>query len=152
MPQADAVRAVAEATTWDARVALIRRVPESFGQARHAAVYAAIAREVYVPNLAPDFACVHWGPEFELGPFDDACRQAFDLTRGFFAVGLGDIQAGLLQAPRTLRVFRLLLGFTSHEFAAATKVVADSGTPERELTRLDGPRHYWLTSCADVQP
>ncbi len=52
----DTVEAVAAAASWDARIALIRRVPESFGQAQHAAVYSAIAKKVYVPNLAPDFA------------------------------------------------------------------------------------------------
>jgi len=58
--------AVAAAPTWNARVALVRRVPEDFGIAQHQAVYAAIADRVYVPTLKPEFAYVHWRGEYEL--------------------------------------------------------------------------------------
>jgi len=59
---------VAAANDWNVRVALIRRIPEVFGNALHRDVYARIAEWVYVPNLAPDFAYVHWRDEYELGP------------------------------------------------------------------------------------
>jgi hypothetical protein len=56
--------AVAAAAAWNARVALVRRVPEEFGTAQHAAVYATIADRVYVPSLKPDFAYVRWREDF----------------------------------------------------------------------------------------
>ena len=57
---------VASAPTWNARVGLIRRIPEEFGLAQHQAVYARIAEQVYVPRLKPDFAYIHWRPDYEL--------------------------------------------------------------------------------------
>ena len=49
-------------------MAIIRTVPETFGTAQHAAVYAAIADLVYVPTLQPDFAYIHTREEYELVP------------------------------------------------------------------------------------
>jgi len=123
----ETVEAVAAAASWDARIALVRRVPETFGQAQHAAVYAAIAKKVYVPNLAPDFAYVHWREEYELAPLDDACRKAVELTKGFFTVEVADLRRTLHEEPTTLRIFRLLLGLTVQEFAAASKIAEARG-------------------------
>lgn len=73
MPAADdAINAVAASATWDARVALIRKIPEQFGTAEHALIYGSIAREAYVPHLAPDFAYVHWRDDYELFSIQDA--------------------------------------------------------------------------------
>ena len=52
-------REVALAASWDQRVALIRRVPESFGTAQQAAVYAAIAERAYAPEFGADFGYIH---------------------------------------------------------------------------------------------
>ena len=41
------VAAVAAAPNWNARVALLRRVPEDFGMAQHQAVYSAIAKSCF---------------------------------------------------------------------------------------------------------
>lgn len=121
----EAVEAAAAAQHWDARISVIRLVPERFGTALHQEVYAAIAKRVYVPSLAPDFAYVHWREDYELYPFESAYASAFTLTNGFRDVSLPDIQHAITHAPETLRVFRLILGFTAQEFAAATKLVAE---------------------------
>lgn len=77
MTDIDATAAeVAETRDWNARVGLIRRIPEVFGKALHRDVYARIAERVYVPNLAPDFAYVHWRDEYELGPIEEAYTVA----------------------------------------------------------------------------
>lgn len=68
---AEIADAVAAAPTWNARVALIRKVPEDFGIAQHQAVYAAIADRAYVPALKPEFAYVHWRGEYELLPLQE---------------------------------------------------------------------------------
>jgi hypothetical protein len=52
--QARAVRAVVGAENWDDRVGLIRNIPQEFGEAHRAEIYAAIANQVFVPHLAPD--------------------------------------------------------------------------------------------------
>jgi hypothetical protein len=119
------VKAVAEAD-WNKRVSLIRKVPESFGLAQHQVLYAAIAKEVYVPNLAPDFAYIHWREEYELPAVTAAYDYAHRLTAGFTSVSADDLARVIQERPTTLRVFRLLLGLTTQEFAAGTAIVAES--------------------------
>ena len=69
MPSPEEIaEAIATAAGWNARVALVRRVPEEFGIAQHRDVYATIAQRVYVPSLKPDFAYVHWREDYEFGP------------------------------------------------------------------------------------
>jgi hypothetical protein len=118
------VAEVAAARDWNARVSLIRRVPEDFGKASHREVYARIAEQVYVPYLAPDFAYVHWRPQYELAPIEEAYAHAYELTQGFTATDLEYLTAAIAAQPKSLRIFRLLLGLTPQEFAVATQIVA----------------------------
>lgn len=122
----ETVAAAADASSWDARIALIRLIPERFGTASHQEVYAAIARRVYVPNLAPDFAYVHWREDYELQPVEDAYARAHELTNGFTNIDVAHIRSVIRTEPVTLRIFRLILGFTAQEFAAATGLVAET--------------------------
>lgn len=115
---------VASASSWDARVALIRKVPETYGKAQHQAIYAAIAERVYVPAVTADFGYVHWRPDYELAPLEAAYADATRATRGFQDVSPADLQQVLTEHPRTLQVFRLMLGLTSPEFAEACAAVA----------------------------
>lgn len=115
---------VAAAPSWDARVALIRKVPETFGKAQHQAIYAAIAERVYVPAVTADFGYVHWRPDYELAPLEAAYADAASATRGFHDVSPVDLQRVLTDHPRTLQVFRLLLGLTFPEFTEACAAVA----------------------------
>jgi hypothetical protein len=68
-------KSVAAAASWDARVTLIRRVPETFGTGQHAEVYAEIASHFYAPSIEPDFAYVHWKEDYELGPIEVAYQS-----------------------------------------------------------------------------
>ena len=120
----EVVDSVAHATDWDARIAAMRLIPEKFGTASHQEIYSAIARAVYVPNLAPDFAYVHWHEDYELPLAEQTYELAHDLTKGFTKVSVDELTQVLEVAPTTLRVFRLILGFTAQEFAAATSLVA----------------------------
>ena len=121
---AEIADAVAAAPTWNARVALIRKVPEDFGIAQHQAVYAAIADRVYVPTLKPEFAYVHWRDEYELPSLQAAYRLADEETVGFTRVGRDDLAHLISQHPQTLRIFRLLLGYIPKEFAETCRLVA----------------------------
>ncbi|MGH7673212.1 MAG: hypothetical protein ACREMC_09940, partial [Gemmatimonadales bacterium] len=116
--------AVAAARTWNARVALVRRAPEEFGTAQHAAVYAAISERVYVPTLKPDFAYVHWRKDYEFAPLAAVYECAREATANFSRVGRDHLAGVLSQHPQTVRMFRLLLGFTIPEFAETCALVA----------------------------
>jgi hypothetical protein len=99
-------------------------VPEEFGTARHSDVYASIATLIYAPHLTPDFGYVHWRDEYELPLIESAYNAAYRGTRGFTLVDVASLSTTIEAAPATLRIFRLILGFTPSEFAAATKIVA----------------------------
>lgn len=152
----EAVEAAAGAPTWDARIAAIRLVPERFGTASHQEVYSLIAKRVYVPNLAPDFAYVHWRDEYELEPLQSAYDQASALTDQFRRVEVQDLERTLQAAPATLRIFRLILGFTSSEFSAATLSVAEemgkvkpvSGSTLRGIESGTKPKELAVRICA----
>ena len=105
------VSAAVDAPNWDRRVALIRQVPEAFGLGQQSQVYSAIAKAVYVPNLAPDFAYVSWRPDYRLEAVQAAYAKAVELTGGFERVDVEQLSAAVLAEPSTLRIFRLLLAF-----------------------------------------
>ncbi|HXT68583.1 MAG TPA: hypothetical protein VN700_02440 [Vicinamibacterales bacterium] len=121
----EAVSAVENAPAWDARVALVRQVPENFGTAAHQEVFSEIAKRIYVPHLAPDFAYIHWTGDYELAGFQTVYDRAHTLTAGFTRVSAAELQTVLETEPSTLRVFRTMLGLTPQEFAAASIAIAD---------------------------
>jgi hypothetical protein len=122
---AAAVNEIAAAETWNKRVLLIREIPEEFGKSQHQAVYAAIAEAIYVSELAPDFAYIHWRDEYELPAIEHAYERAFSLTQGFEHVDAEALTKIIEAEPSTLRIFRLLLGFTTQEFAASSAIAAE---------------------------
>lgn len=121
----ETVAAIVTATTWDQRVAKLRLVPQRHGTAEHSSIYAAVARESYVPQLAPDFAYVH-DPEFyTLDYFESIYRIAAKYTDNFRCVSVDDIFSLLEHDPKTLLVFRTIVGLTRDEFAHSTKLAGD---------------------------
>lgn len=120
----DSINSIATAESWNKRVTLIRGIPEEFGKAMHQAVYAAVAEAIYISDLTPDFAYIHWRDEYELATVENAYAKAYELTEGFNNVNADALSATIQTAPVTLRVFRLLLGFTTQEFAASTAITA----------------------------
>jgi hypothetical protein len=59
---------IVAASTWDERVARVRQIPQRHGTDEHAAIDAEVARLLYVPHLAPDFAYVQILDFYELPP------------------------------------------------------------------------------------
>lgn len=151
----DTVAAVAQAS-WPARVALIRTIPENFGTAQHADIYSSIAAQVYVPNLKPDFGYVHWREEYELGLIEVAYNAAHDLTQGFIVTDMESIASAILENPRILHIFRLLLGFTRQEFAAASAMLNSDTLSEIGVGRVKsmeggGPtKPQFARTCAAI--
>jgi hypothetical protein len=76
-----------------------------------------VARALYLPHLAPDFAYIHEAPFYEPAHFFRAYDDADRLTAGFSRVAEADLAEALTQRPGTLLVFRTLLGLTKEEFA-----------------------------------
>lgn len=134
-PSLDIAEEVAAAPTWDARVALIRKVPESFGKAQHQLVYAAIAERAYAPSVTADFGYVHWRPDYELEPIEAAYGDAATATSGFRNVSPSTMEHVLADHPRTLQVFRLLLGLTASEFAEACAALVGNAKVSKSSIR-----------------
>lgn len=122
---AQTVASIVNAPTWDQRVARIRLIPQHHGTGEHAAIHAAIAREVYVPHLAPDFAYIHEAPFYELPYFAEVYAVAADATANFTQATSAALSAAVLDDPRTLLVFRTIVGLTKEEFAHSTTLAAE---------------------------
>lgn len=120
----ETVASIVAATSWDQRVQRIRLIPQQHGTGEHPAIHASVAREAYVPHLAPDFAYIHEAPFYEPRVFSDAYRLAEEGTEGFTRVSVSDLAALLEAEPTTLLVFRTILGLTKEEFAHSTNLAA----------------------------
>ncbi len=116
-------------------MALVRKVPEDYGTAQHQAVYSAIATQVYAKTFAPDFAYVHWRPDYELEHVLASYELAERQTRSFTAVSVDDLTVVLAEHPRALLAFRLLLGYTTGEFEAATRIMSEDADDMLPVTK-----------------
>lgn len=121
----DTVTRITEANSWDQRIAQIRLIPLHHGTNEHPSIYAEIARLLYVPHLAADFAYIHedlfYGREY----FEQVYAAAYAATAGFTKVTETDLNSVLVENPRTLLVFRTIMGLTKGEFAHATIMVGE---------------------------
>ncbi len=121
----DTVTKIAEANSWDQRIAQIRLIPLHHGTNEHPGIYAEIARLLYVPHLAADFAYIHENHFYERDYFEQVYADAFAATAGFTKVTEPELASALEDSPRTLLVFRTLTGLTKGEFAHATIMAAE---------------------------
>ena len=124
--ETEAVETIDQAWAWDERVSLIRRIPQDFGIAVQARIYAAVAGRVYVPHLSPDFLHVHWREECELDAFAIAYNLVVKGTEFFEQVDVDTLADLMERYPETVRVFRTITGFTAQEFASLAGMVGDS--------------------------
>jgi hypothetical protein len=118
------VAEIAAAPTWEERVKRIRLVPQKHGIAEHVEIYATVARVLYVPQLAPDFAYIHEDGFYELPYFQQTYDAAHAATQGFSKVSVGELAKVIETNPRTLLPLRTIVGFTKTEFAHATTLIA----------------------------
>lgn len=113
----DTVDRIVSAPGWNQRIAQIRLIPQLHGTGEHAEIFAAVARLLYLPHLAPDFAYIHEAPFYEREHFMAAYDAASRETSGFAEVSEDSLARALVNSPRTLLVFRTILGLTKDEFA-----------------------------------
>lgn len=129
----ETVEAIVQASTWDQRIAQIRLVPQRHGTAEHTRIFADVAREAYVPHLAPDFAYIHEVPFYEAPHFRAAYAAATTATKNFTIVDETVLATALTDDPRTLLIFRTIVGLQKEEFAQAT-VLAAQATERRGIS------------------
>ncbi|MGA2083296.1 MAG: hypothetical protein ABSH53_22190 [Holophaga sp.] len=122
----ETIQAIVDASTWDQRIAQIRLIPQRHGTEDQPGIHAAIARLLYVPHLAPDYAYVHEKEEYSREYFEANYREAESLSKGFHLVTEEDLVRIIMESPRTLLTFRTILGLTRNEFAYSTSL---SGEP-----------------------
>ncbi len=101
-------------------------------------IFAKIARELYLPHLAPDFAYVHEAPFYGRAHFQAAYDTASNATNGFTQVDEETLTRVLVEAPRSLLVFRTMLGLTKDEFAHSTTIAGEqAGLEELSAGKID---------------
>lgn len=122
---AQTVAKIVGASTWDQRVAQIRLVAQRHGTGEHARIFADVAREAYVPHLSPDFAYINKAPFYERPHFAEVYAVAAAATQQFTEVSEAQLARAVHDDPRTLLVFRTILGLTKDEFAHSTLLIAD---------------------------
>ena len=74
------IQAILDAGTWTQRIQQIRLIPQRHGTEHHGTIYAAVARDLYMPHLAPDFAYIHESSFYETAHFFAAYDAANRLT------------------------------------------------------------------------
>jgi hypothetical protein len=144
MPTANqTIERIVEASDLNQRVAQIRLVPQNHGTGEHMRIFAEVARVLYLPYLAPDFAYIHEAPFYEQEYFLDVYSAAHRATDGFKAVSEDDLTKTLQTDPRTLLVFRTILGLTREEFAHSTTLAGKSvGLPSLTSAKVDSMERH----------
>ena len=134
----ETIHRIETATGWYQRIAQIRLIPQRHGTGEHIGIFAAVARALYLPHLAPDFAYIHNAPFYEPEHFLVAYEAAYAATEGFTRVTEDDLAQTLAQAPRTLLVLRTILGLSKDEFAHSTVLAGGpTGLPPLSTSKVD---------------
>lgn len=113
---AETVAAVVAAPSWDVRINALRQVPANHGTNDWQAIYAEIARQLYVPHLSPDFAYIHSTPAYSLPTFQVAYERLVSLTENFRVVDVDTLARAIESNPIVLLPLRVITGLTSGEF------------------------------------
>lgn len=116
------VAAIVQAPGWPQRIAQLRLVPQRHGTGEHMAIYAEVARRLYLPALSPDFAYIHPSELYDPQHFQAAYAAADRLTQAFTRVKETDLAAAMCATPATLLIFRTITGLGRDELAHATKL------------------------------
>lgn len=133
----ETVQAVANAATYDARIAEMRKIPGRHGTDELQEVYSQIARELYVPHLAPDFAYIHEVDYYDLPHFKEAYAVAAEGTKGFEQVDAATLAHCLQQTPLSLLALRTMLGLTGKELSHATGLVSEKKVSDTTIANME---------------
>lgn len=123
---------------WIERVSAVRSVPSEFPGREHAAVYAEVSRAFYVPKLAPHFHIIPWPEKFlDRQTFQVGYATASSTTDGFSDTTPAAISRALETDPRSLRIFRLIIGYTPGEVAEALRALHDVTLGTSAIERME---------------
>lgn len=122
----ETIDSIISAQTWDQRVIKMRSIPLNHGTNVHPEIHATIAKELYVPQLAPDFAYIHQAEFYDVDFFKAAYDISFRETNAFTETSIAKITQVLLDFPSTLLVFRTITGLTKQEFAYSTELISEN--------------------------
>jgi hypothetical protein len=144
------VQRIVDAPNWNQRIAQIRLIPQHHGTGEHSGLFAAVARELYLPHLAPDFAYVNEAPFYEPAHFLEAYAAADKATQRFTRVSEDELTSTLVTAPKTLLVFRTILGLTRDEFAHSSVLAAGpSGLAPLSSAKVDSMERLGTPATED---
>jgi hypothetical protein len=136
----DLRRAVATGN-WQQRLDAIRAIPHEFAGKDHQAAFASAASAFYAGQLAPHFHIVPWPRRFlDRASFDAAYAAAERATAGFTQSSSRDIVRAIIDDPRTLRIFRLIIGYTPRELSAALQYFTGSTLGASAIDGLEDGR------------
>lgn len=119
------VESIADASTWDQRVARVRQIPQHHGTDQHVAIYANVAKLLYVPHLAADVAYAPVLDFYELPHFEQAYSKLAKATGEFTDVTVERLTMAIQAEPAILLPLRTITGLLKKEFAGATKLAAE---------------------------
>lgn len=146
----ETVARIVEAPNWNQRVAQIRLIPQRHGTGEHSRIFAEIARVLYLPHLAPDFAYIHQAPFYGQSYFASVYSAAYQATRGFTSVLEDNLAETIQNDPRTLLVFRTILGLTRDEFAQSTTLAGvPAGLPSLTANKVDSMERNGTATTPD---
>jgi hypothetical protein len=93
---------------------------------------------VYVPHLAPYFAYIHESPFYDQEYFQEVYAATHTATRGFGQVDEDTLADVIRGDPRSLLVFRTIMGLTREEFAHTTALAGlPAGFPPLSAGKVD---------------
>lgn len=146
----ETINHIVNAPTWDQRVARVRQIPARHGTNEHPAIYAEVARRLYVAHLAPDYAYVPVEDFYEFPHFDHAYAKAAEVTAGFTEVTVAHLAAAIQAEPTVLLPLRVITGLLRNEFAGATKIVAQAlGLRALSASKVDSMERAGTTASAE---
>lgn len=123
---------------WRERVAAVRSVPSEFPGREHQHVYAEIARGFYVDQLGPHFHIVPWPEGYrDRAGFLEGYGAAVHHTNHFAEATAANIEAALSSNPRSLRIFRLIVGYSPKELSEALKEFRNVTLGDAAIGRLE---------------
>ena len=143
------VNTISEASTWDERVARFRQVPQRHGTDEHAAIYAELAKLLYVPHLAPDYAYVPKIDFYELPYFQYTYEKLAEVTSALTDMSVERLTAGIQAEPIILLPLRTITGLRRQEFAWTTKLVGEPlGLSPLSESKVDSMERFGSTTSA----
>lgn len=146
----DTIQHIVNAPNWDQRVARVRQIPARHGTSDHQAVYAEIARQLYVGHLTPDYAYVPVQDFYEPPHFASAYANVVEATSGFTRVTVADLAAAIQAESTVLLPLRVITGLLRNEFSGATKLVAETlGLLPLSPGKIDSMERLGTTASAD---